>query len=204
MKLYGNRFSNASRRVHMLCEECQLPYTYISIDLLRGEQQEPQFLTINPNGKVPVIDDDGFVVWESHAIMRYLCEKHGLDAWYPSSLKDRTRVDQWLDWNHTRLGPEAGKIAFNALILRDKGDPSRIEEGKRWLEKILPVMDAVLAARPFLCGERHTIADIAAVSNIAYLELCGYELARFPAVVRWYEGFRSRPSFVRTAVPAVA
>lgn len=199
MKLYGHPYSNAARRVQMLCEECGIPYTYQLVDLMKGEQYTPEYLALNPNGKVPVIDDDGFVLWESQAIMRYLCDKHKAQAWYPAEPKARAHVEGWLDWNQTRLGPEAGKIMFNTFFAGDKGNPQAIEDGKKWLAKILPVMDGELSKRKYLCGEQPTLADIAAVTNIAYLETCKYDLSPYPAVTKWFGAMKSRPSFAKTA-----
>lgn len=199
MKLYGHPYSNAARRVQMLCEECGIPYTYQLVDLMKGEQYTPEYLALNPNGKVPVIDDDGFVLWESQAIMRYLCDKHKAQAWYPAEPKARAHVEGWLDWNQTRLGPEAGKIMFNTFFAGDKGNPQAIEDGKKWLAKILPVMDGELSKRKYLCGEQPTLADLAAVTNIAYLEMCKYDWSSYPAVTKWYSTMKNRPSFAKTA-----
>jgi len=202
MKLYGHPWSSNARRVHMLCEELAIPYTYETVDLMNSAQYAPGFQRLNPNSKVPVIDDDGFVLWESQAIMRYLTDKHGDGAWYPTDRKQRAVVEQWLDWNQTRLGAEAGRIMFNTHFAGDRRDDRAIESAKKWLLKILPVMDGALAKRPYLCGERVTLADLAAVTNIWYLEHCRHDLAPYPAVGRWYTTLKARPSFTQTAPPA--
>lgn len=199
MKLYGHPFSNNVRRVQMLCEECGIPYRYETIDLMQGEQYSPAFLALNPNGAVPVIDDDGFVLWESQAIMRYLADKHEASTWYPTELKARARVDAWLDWNHTRLGPETGKIAFNTLFLGDKGDKQKIEEGKTMLEKVLPVLESALGAQSYIGGNQPTLADLAAVPNFAFLEMCRYDFGHYPAINAWYGAMKRRNSFAATA-----
>lgn len=199
MKLYAHPYSNAARRVHMLCEECAIPYTYETVDLMKGEQYAPDFLAINPNAKVPAIEDDGFMLWESNAIMRYLAEKYGASSWWPKEPEARARVDQWLDWTQTRLGPEAGKIMFNTLFAGDNGDKQAIESAKKWLEKILPVMDSTLSKSDYLCGDTLTLADLAAVTNIAYLEMCEYDLGAYPNVNKWYRALKQRPSFAATA-----
>lgn len=198
MKLYGHPYSNAARRVQMLCEECGIPYTYQTVDLSKAEQYTPEYLALNPNGKVPVIDDDGYVVWESQAIMRYLADKHKAHSWYPSEPRARIQVEQWLDWNQTRLGVESGKIMFHTHFAGDKSKPEVIEDGKRWLTKILPVMDGVLAKKKYLCGDQPTLADLAAATNIAYLEMCKYDLGAYPAITKWYGGMKARPSFAKT------
>jgi glutathione S-transferase len=199
MKLYGHPWSNAARRVQILCEECGIPYTYQTVDLMKGEQYQPEYLVINPNSKVPVMDDDGFVLWESQAIMRYLADKHKAHSWYPTEPKTRARVEQWLDWNQTRLGQEAGKVMFNTHFAGDKRNDQAIEDAKKWLEKILPVLDGELAQHSYLGGEQPNLADIAVATNLSYLEMCQYDLNPYPAVTRWYERMKQRPSFAKTA-----
>jgi len=199
MNLYGHPYSGNARRVQMLCEELGVPYTYEKVDLLGAQQYTPEFQALNPNCKVPVIDDDGFLLWESQAIMRYLANKHNASSWYPTELRERARIDQWLDWNQTRLTREVGKIAFNTLFAGDKADTSAIEEGKKNLEKILPVLDAALVDQPYACGYKITLADLALVSNVAYLEMCDYDLIRYPGIKKWYETMKGRPSFTTTA-----
>lgn len=198
MKFYGHPWSSNARRVQMLCDELKIPYTNETVDLMNGAQYLPEFQALNPNSKVPVIDDDGFVLWESQAIMRYLADKHKASAWYPTEPKARAIVEQWLDWNQTRLGPEAGKIMFNTHFAGDKRNDQAIEDAKTWLAKILPVMDGVLGKQPFLCGAAITLADLAVATNIAYLEHCQYDLGPYPAVRRWYGAMKNRPSFAKT------
>jgi glutathione S-transferase len=149
-----------------------------------------------------VLDDDGFVLWESQAIMRYLADKHKAGAWYPSGLKERAVVEQWLDWNHTRLSPEAGKIMYNMHFAGDQRNDQAIEGGWKLLLKILPVMEGALTRHPYLCGEKITLADLAAATNIAYLEVCQHDLTPYPAIRRWYDAMKARPSFAKTAPKA--
>ncbi|MBI5611513.1 MAG: glutathione S-transferase family protein [Gammaproteobacteria bacterium] len=199
MKLYGHPWSSNSRRVQLLCEELKIPYSHETVDLMKGAQYTPEFQALNPNAKVPVIDDDGFVLWESQAIMRYLADKHKANTWYPTEPKARAVVEQWLDWNQTRLGPEAGKIMYNTHFAGDKRNDQAIEDAKKWLEKILPVMDGALAKRPYLCGAAITLADLAVATNVAYLDHCRYDLAPYPAIRRWFDALKARPSFAKTA-----
>ena len=198
MKFYGHPYSSPSRRAQMLCEEAGIPYTFITVDLMGGQQYSPEFQALNPNSKVPVIDDDGFVLWESQAIMRYLADKHKASTWYPTEPKARAIVEQWLDWNHTRLGPEAGKIMYNMHFAGDKGNKDAIEDAKKWLVKILPVLEGVLSKQSYICGAQPTLADLAIVPNIAYLEFCKYDLSGYSAIGKWYEAMKQRPSFVKT------
>lgn len=199
MKIYGHPYSNHARRVQMLCEECAIPYEYETVDLMTGAQYSPAFLAMNPNGKVPVIEDDGFQLWESNAIMRYLADKHKAKNWYPTDPKARAQAEQWLDWTQTRLGPECAKLMFNTHFAGANANPKAIEDGKKWLAKILPVMDAELGKRQYLCGDQPTLADLAAATNLAYLEMCQFDLDAYPSVTKWFKGIKARPSFVKTA-----
>lgn len=198
VKLYGHPWSNAARRVQMLCEELNVSYTYETVDVMRGDQNTPEFKKLNPNSKVPVIDDDGFLLWESQAIMRYLADKHKAVSWYPTVPKTRATVEQWLDWNQARLGPEAGKIMFNTHFAGDKRNVQAIEDGKKGLVNILPVMNSALDSRPYLCGDQITLADLATATNVAYLEACQYDLNPHASIRRWYQDIKARPSFAKT------
>jgi glutathione S-transferase len=202
MKIHGHSWSNNARRVQMLCEELKIPYSYDTVDLMSGIQYTPEFQKLNPNSKVPVIEDDGFVLWESQAIMRYLADKHQAGALYPKGLKERAIVDQWMDWNQTRLSPEASRIMYNLHFAGDKRDDAAIEKARGWLKRILPVMETALAKQPYLCGKDMTLADIAIAPTVAYLEICQYDLNPYPSIRRWYEAIKQRPSFAKTA-PAV-
>ena len=196
MKLYGHPYSNAARRVQMLCEECGIPYTYQLVDLMKGEQYTPEYLALNPNGKVPVIDDDGFVLWESQAIMRYLSDKH--KAIPVRANPRRAFTSNSGSTGTTRLGPgRQGHVQY--FLCRRQGNPQAIEDGKKWLAKILPVMDGALSKRKFLCGDQPTLADLTATTNLAYLETCQVDLSPYPAVTRWYGTMKGRPSFAKTA-----
>lgn len=199
MKLYGHPFSSNARRVQILCEECGIPYDYVPVDLLQGAQYEEEFLRLNPNAKVPVIDDDGFLLWESQAIMRYLADKYGATGWYPVDLEKRAVVDQWLDWNQTRLTPATEKVAYNTLLAGDKADQQAIASGKAALEKVMPILDGALHATGWMAEERPTLCDVAVATNVTYLELCKYDLETYPAVVKWYSALKERESFKTTA-----
>lgn len=199
MKLYGHPWSSNARRVQMLCEELGIPYTYEAVDLMKGVQYGPEFVKLNPNSKVPAIDDDGFMLWESQAIMRYLADKHKAEAWYPKDAKRRAVVEQWLDWNQTRLGAEAGKLMFNLHFAGDQRDDQAVASARKWLLKILPVLDGVLAKRTWLSGDSIALPDLAVATNIWYLEHCKHDLAPYPAIQRWYTTMTARPSFTKTA-----
>jgi glutathione S-transferase len=195
--VYAHHLSSHCRKVLLLCEELCIDYEYRDVDLFEGAQRLPQFIELNPNGRVPVIDDDGFVLWESQAILRYLAQREAAWQWYPRDPRSRALVDQWLDWNQTRLGPAVGMMAFNVLYAGDARDESAIAEGYDRLHEILPVLDRALALRAHIAADRATLADIAVAPNIAYLEESGYEVGAYGEIARWFNCMRERPAFAR-------
>lgn len=192
MKLYGHPMSNHALRVRALIEEFGIPYEFQFVDFEKQESRAPEFLKLNPNGKVPVLVDEDYVLWESHAIMRYLCDKYGRYDWYPQLLRERAQVDQWLDWNNTRLNPEAVTIAMNTFL--NTGAKDKIEIANNTLLNVLPVVENVFENRDWLSNDRMTIADLSLLSSLMYLKMCGGSLERFPATLQWYEkNFRKSP-----------
>src|SRR4051812_34618856 len=102
MKLYGNNFSFNSNKVRFAANAMGLNYEFQSVDLAAGEQRTPEFLKINPTGRIPCLQDGGFVVFESNTIMRYLAEKNNSPL-YPKELEKRTIVNQWLDFGSIHI-----------------------------------------------------------------------------------------------------
>jgi len=200
MKIYGHPMSQHVRRIQMLCEEISTPYNFQPVALDKGEQYTEKFLEMNPNGKVPVIEDDGFVLWESHAIMRYIADKNKARKWYPTEPKARASVEKWLDWNHTRLNPEVTTIVMNTIIFGDKGDKLAVVAAKKSLEKVLPVLERALQSEHYLSGPEPTISDLSIVSTVSHLEMCNHDLSSYPAIGKWYGNMKRRPSFAKTAL----
>ncbi len=167
--LYHFPVSQHSRRVVSLLEEAQIPYTGKLIDLLSGEHMSPEFLAINPNHQVPTLMDGDVTLHESNAILRYLCNKHNLEQWYPNAVNHRAHVDQWLDWNQCRFAPSIGGIILNKVFLKENGDQAAIEKGLAALPELFAILEAGLANTPYLTGEAPTIADLSVASNIFHL-----------------------------------
>ncbi|MCC7273003.1 MAG: glutathione S-transferase N-terminal domain-containing protein, partial [Alphaproteobacteria bacterium] len=105
LKILGRKTSSNVMKVLMVCHELKIPFTREDIGGPFGKNNEPAYLALNPNGLVPTIDDDGFILWESHAIMRYLATKHRGTALWPEELQARANVDRWMEWGNTTAGP---------------------------------------------------------------------------------------------------
>lgn len=198
MKLYFHPFSQHSRRVRMLCHELNLELDLVLVAMERGEHRAPDFLSLNPAHAVPVLDDAGFVLAESHAIMRYLCQKHGADHLYPSELQRRACVDQWLDWTHCSLNPPIQVMAIQLLFAGDQRDMTLVERARVEARQALHVLETGLASKRGIGGEL-SLADIALVTTLGLYEMCGGNLDENARIRDYYGKLKSIPSFAATA-----
>ena len=149
---------------------------------------------MNPNSLVPIIDDDGFVLWESNAIVRYLAAKHAPGTLWPDDLRRRADVDRWMDWQATTFTP-AMRDAFWQLVRTPAGkrDAAAIDASRIASEKAAAVLDAQLAGQAFVAGGSFSPADI--VLGCAAHRWLNLPLAREPRpdMERWYASLKARP-----------
>ncbi|WP_333842135.1 glutathione S-transferase family protein [Pelomicrobium sp.] len=203
--LYTWRTPNG-RKVSILLEETGLPYTVHPVNIGEGEQFKPEFLALNPNGKIPaIVDEDGpgggaFSLFESGAILIYLAEKSGM--FLPSAPRSRYSVLQWLMFQMGGVGPFFGQ-AHHFLRYAPEPIPYAMERYRKETRRLYGVMDGELAKRAYLAGEAYTIADIATYPWVARHEWHQVELGDFPHVKRWFDAISARPAVQRgMKVPA--
>ena len=188
-----------SVKVPIALEELELPYTLHGVNVRKGEQKTPEFVRLNPNGKVPVLVDtpesgEPFVLTESAAILVYLAEKTG--RLLPAGGEERARVFEQLFFHASGLSPAFGQSGFFQRFAAEP-QPLAIERFAAEAARTLGVFDGVLADRPFLAGEDFTIADIA---HFGWLWRRGFPNVTFddaPHVARWYETVEARPAVQR-------
>ena len=184
--LYHSPYSQHARRVVALLEVAGLEYEIRHVAMEKGEHVSPEFLTINPNHQVPVFIDGEVKIFESNAILRYLCAKHSLTDWYPDHLPTRATVDQWLDWNQCRLLPSVKDIVLNKVFLGDAGDKAAIVRGEQNMPGLMGILNARLAGCDFLAGAQPTIADLSIGSNIFQLGFA-HAVPKETNVNNWYQ-----------------
>lgn len=200
--LHHHPYSQHARRVVALLDEVGLDYRLVPVSFDTGEYLSPAYRAINPNHQVPSFQDGSLRIHESNAILRYLCNKHGLEDWYPSAPARRAEVDQWLDWNQCRLSPVVVDIVLNSLFAGPKADKAALARGKEKLPELAEILAAALEVRPFVAGDRPTIADLSLASNIFQLSLA--KAAPLDgATGDWFERM-SRLEGVRRSLPAAA
>lgn len=187
-------------KVTILLEELEQPYDLVPVDIRKGEQFRTDFLAISPNNKIPAIVDrapaDGgpsVALFESAAILTYLAEKHG--RLYPSTLRVRHEVNQWLAWQIAALGPTAGQVHHFREYSAERV-PYAIERFTNEINRLYGVLNARLADRAFLAGD-YSIADIACWPWIRLWRHHAQTLDDFPHLKRWLEALAARPAVNR-------
>jgi glutathione S-transferase len=199
LTIYGRTNSVNVQKVLWCLAELAVPYTRVDAGLEHGKNSEPWYLALNPNGRVPLLTDGSFSLWESNTIVRYLAIKHGLGNLCPSSPEHRALAERWMDWQlSTLVGPVS--IVFQNLIRRPAAerDAAAIERNLHEANRALAMLDAHLAAQPYVAGDTFTMGDIPVGTTAhRWLEIPGIERPAFAAVRAWRARLAERPAFRR-------
>jgi len=194
-KLYGVPGSRAMRSLWML-EELGLPYENVKVDFIKGTKQA-DFLKLNPNGHIPVLEDDDLVLWESLAINLYLARKYDKGLW-PKTMEDEGRTYQWSLWAMT----EAEEPLLTALLNRvffppEQRDAKKADDAAERFKKPLRVLDGALAGRDYLLGSTFTVADLNVASVVGWAPMAHLDLSPAPNAAAWLGRCQSRPALAR-------
>jgi glutathione S-transferase len=185
LKIYGVARSRAAR-VLWMAKELGLDYEHIKVDFATGETRSSAHLALNPNGHVPVIDDDGLILWESMAINLYLAKKYGMGGLYPSRLEDEARAWQWSIWGLTEVERPLLTAMMNRMVYpEDKRDLAAADAAEKTLAQPLGVLDRELAGRSYLLGGDFTVADLNVASILAWARPARIDVTPFPKVAEW-------------------
>ncbi len=186
LKIYGNRKSGSANKVEYTAILLGTAYEYQEMDFQKDLKTE-WYLKIHPAGKVPAIDDDGFILFESGAICKYLCDKKGNNM-YPKDLKQRALVDQWSDFSVQHVGSAMGKVAFGRVFAPMLGlpvDEKSIQEGDKYLKQFLPIIDTQLGKMQFLASSTLSLADLSLLGVLEYAEAAQYDLSSYQNLTTW-------------------
>lgn len=193
-------------KVHIMLEECGLPYRVHPINIGKGDQFKPEFLAISPNNKIPAIVDgegpDGkpISLFESGAILVYLAEKTG--RFLPATARERYAVLQWLMFQMGGVGPMLGQAHHFRVFAHDR-IPYAIDRYTSEAKRLYGVIDRRLAEVPYLAGETYSIADIATFPWLRSWEKQGISWADYPHAKRWFDAMAARPA-VQAGVSVLA
>jgi glutathione S-transferase len=195
LRIWGRVNSVNVKKALWVADELGLNYERVDAGMQFGVNKTPDYLKMNPTGLVPTISDDGFILWESHSIVRYLSAKHGAASLCPSDPRARADAERWMDWAFTFQN--AMRNVFWGLIRTppEKRDLKAIEEGRQRSIELLAIPESVLAGRQYVTGETFTMGDIPLGCEVQRYMRVPIERPKFPALEAWFERLRERPAF---------
>ncbi|OGX08091.1 MAG: hypothetical protein A2Z88_07305 [Omnitrophica WOR_2 bacterium GWA2_47_8] len=199
LKIYGGDRSSPSNKVRFTANVLGLQYEYIKVNLRAGEHRQPEFLKINPAGKIPAIDDGGFYLFESNAIIRYLADKNN-SALYPKGLKERAIVDEWIDFGSMHVGAAMSKVTYNRLYAPSRGesvDERSIQDGLAFLGRFLPVVDDQLGKNKYVTGPTMTLADLNMLALLDPAEASEVDVSKYKNIVRWRNALKKEAFYTK-------
>lgn len=206
MKIYDFASSPNSRKVRALVYELDLHPTFVSLNVFKGEHKKhAEFLSKNPNGKLPVLEDGDFVLWESNAILNYLAALRPERGLLPAEPKRRAEVDKWLFWQTAHLGPPVTRVAIERFMkkITKRGEPDQaiVDAGVAEFATACKVLDVSLAGREYVAGDL-SVADFALWGYYALGRLAGLDVSPYPNLSAWLERVESRNSVKGAAADA--
>lgn len=197
MKIYWIK-AQAPRRVLALIKHLGIAAEFVEVDAKAGGLKSPDYVALNPNKKAPVLVDGEQVLWESSAIMAYLCIKAGSDMW-PEPRAEQVEVLRWLSWNDCHWAPAVGPYYFEHVVKKTFGlgspDRESLKSKAPDLLKYATVLDGHLTGRTYVACSRLTIADFYLSSMATYWRESEMPLKEFPNIVRWIDGLLRIPAW---------
>jgi glutathione S-transferase len=192
IKLYRYPLSGNAHRVELFLSILGLDYSLIDVDLINGEQKSESFLKLNPYGQVPVLDDDGYILYESVAILVYLAKKYDDGNWLPHDSEHAALVQQWLSISTSRIatGPATARLI---TLFGAKHD---VVETINRSNALLKIINEHLENRIFLVGDGPTIADVSAYTYIAHAPEGNVSLTPYTNIINWLKRIESLKGFV--------
>lgn len=201
MKIWGRINSTNVRKVLWAAEELGIAYHQIDAGGAFGLVSEPGYLAQNPNGLVPCIDDDGFILWESNSIVRYLAQAYGSEPFQITDAREHARADRWMDWASLSFSTPFRNLFWNLVRCQpEQRNEAEIAAGKVECERLMRIADAALKDAPFLSGGHLGIGDIP-LGCIAYAWFSlPIERPDLPHLSAWYERLKERPAYQKAVM----
>ena len=197
LKIWGRNNSVNVQKVLWACVEAELDFERVDAGREFGLVGETWYLALNPNGLVPVIDDGGFVLWESNVIVRYLTSRYASGGLYPADVETRALAEQWMDWEQTALEP-AQRPVFWGLVrtAAEERDGKAIEDAAEALARIWAILDSHLDRNPYVAGEDFTMGDIPLGAAARRWFAFDIERPAMPRLEAWHERIRTREGYL--------
>jgi glutathione S-transferase len=208
MRLHHHPMSANARRAAMTAHHLGLvakgDVQLVVVDLAKGEQRGPAFSALNPNHRVPVLEDDGFVLTESHAIMQYLADGTTGQKIYPEGRRARADVNRWLFWNAHHFAPAIAVINWENLIKpmlgRGDPDPRELARGETLIAQCAGVLDAHLAGKQWIAGDALTLADLAISTPLMSTVPAKLPVTQYANVQAWFARVQALEAWKKTGL----
>jgi len=206
MKLHVFPPSPRAVKVLALANHLALDCEIVIVDLFQGGNATPEFAALNANRKMPVLEDDGFVLWESNAILQYLASRRPESGLWPSDPRRQADVARWQFWDCAHWDPTCALFVFERVVKRLAGlgepDPAQIAKGESELQRFGAVLNENLKGRRWITGDALTIADFSLGAALVHAEAARIPLDPYPEVERWYAGLAALPGWQK-ALPVL-
>jgi glutathione S-transferase len=204
LTIWGRATSSNVQKVLWTCEELAVPFERHDAGREFGQVDQDWFALLNPNRLVPTVRDGELILWESNTIMRYLANRYGGEALYPSEAGARALVERWMDWQLSALAPAIGPV-FWALVRPSPGGPDAAQLAALIdkLAKTWALLDRELANHPYVAGDRLSLADIVMGNSIRRWYAFAFERPDLPNLAAWYKRLAARPGFQAHLMGAV-
>ncbi|WP_395404698.1 glutathione S-transferase family protein [Pseudoduganella sp. UC29_106] len=201
MRLYQHPISSNARRVLLTVAHLGIEVEEVLINLM-SEEDRRRLAEINPNSKIPVLEDDGLMLWESAAIMQYLADKAGGHSLYPTELKARADVNRWMFWGAQHFSAAISVYCWENLwkkmVTGVDADPAELARGAADMEQFATVLDNHLAGREWVSGNALTLADYALAAPLMYLEKGRLPLTQYANIMAWFQRVQALPAWKQT------
>ena len=196
MKLFYAETINP-RKACAVARYLNVPIDYVHVDLGKGENRTPEYLAVNPNGKVPAFEDGDLKLWEANAIMCYLARAAGSDLW-PGDAR-QIEVIRWLCWNSEHFTRHAGSLYFQNIVKPALGfgepDEAEVKEAIGFVRRFGAVLNDHLRGRKYLVGDALTVADFAVAATLPYAAKAKIPVEEFPEIMRWHARLNELPAW---------
>ena len=211
MRLYTHSISSNARRVNMVVAALQANVEVVEINLA-SEDDRRRLGEVNPNSKIPVLEDNGFVLWESCAIMQYLADKTAQQKGepsplYPWDIQVRADINRWMFWACQHFAPAIGVLTWERIwkgfVTGQPADPREVDRGCEELAQYAAVLDGHLKHRTWLVGDSVTLADYAVASPLMYRVKASLPVDQYPNMLAWFSRVQQLPAWQQTVDPSI-
>jgi glutathione S-transferase len=202
VKLYTFPLSPRSFKVLWAANHAGVDFELKLVDFTKGGQTAPDFVALNPNGRAPVLEENGYVLWESNAIVEYLAAKNPGLGLLPPETPARLQATKWLYWESAHFDPACAVFAVErvvkALFNRGAEDPAEIARGNQLFERAGKVLDGALGQHRYVAGDTFTVADLSIGAAMCIADQARFPIENFRGIQRWLTELKAMPSWVKT------